>query len=439
LLDRRPLAALVALAALAHSGPALADGAFPDSELIFTPEAHGAEIILATNFGLVLSEDDGASWRWFCEQAIAVQPTYQVGPGDSRFIFARDRDDRLFVTHDTCRFVEVDPAGAGGAVSDVFPDPIDAMHVVAIARPRSTSTSAHDSLWESRDGGLTYPKTLYAAAPNEALQSVEIARSSTATLYLVLTAPPRTRLILQTMDGGAHWVTYDQAAVLAQNLAASAAPRVPKIAAVDPEDAQRIYFRVLAANDNEGDYLGISDDGGKTLRFAYGLSTAMSAFLRVTGQTLIVGTRGGGYVSTDGGQSFNPWANAPLVRALALRQGKIYAAGDNFNDHFAVGASTDLGQHWMPLFHFDQIAGPYDQCELVMKTCDKLTCNNARPGFPDLQEMFGVGTTTCASTDMGVRPKKSGCSSTSPDPSSILVLLGALVLLYARKKSSSSR
>ena len=44
-----------------------ADGAFPDSMQIFVPADHPHRIILATNFGLIISEDDGATWEWTCE------------------------------------------------------------------------------------------------------------------------------------------------------------------------------------------------------------------------------------------------------------------------------------------------------------------------------------------------------------------------------------
>ena len=55
------------------SGPAvaLADGALPDSETILVPADRPQEIVLVTNFGLVISEDVGRTWLWSCEQQAA--------------------------------------------------------------------------------------------------------------------------------------------------------------------------------------------------------------------------------------------------------------------------------------------------------------------------------------------------------------------------------
>src|SRR5215831_1213059 len=71
---------LLCTAALAPAR-ASANGAFPDSLSILLPPDRPHEIILATNFGLLVSEDDGAKWNWVCEQAVASQARlYQMGP-----------------------------------------------------------------------------------------------------------------------------------------------------------------------------------------------------------------------------------------------------------------------------------------------------------------------------------------------------------------------
>src|SRR5947209_6557024 len=54
------LCALIAfsIASLAAPSPARADGAFPDSLQVLLPAGQPHRIILATNFGLIISEDD---------------------------------------------------------------------------------------------------------------------------------------------------------------------------------------------------------------------------------------------------------------------------------------------------------------------------------------------------------------------------------------------
>ena len=63
----RGVAALVIALAATVSKQASADGAFPDSMQIFVPADAPHRIILATNFGLITSDDDGATWEWSCE------------------------------------------------------------------------------------------------------------------------------------------------------------------------------------------------------------------------------------------------------------------------------------------------------------------------------------------------------------------------------------
>src|SRR5437868_895097 len=63
---RLAVAAAIGLG-LATPNRAAADGAFPDSMQIFVPAEAPHRIVLGTNFGLIISDDDGATWEWSCE------------------------------------------------------------------------------------------------------------------------------------------------------------------------------------------------------------------------------------------------------------------------------------------------------------------------------------------------------------------------------------
>src|SRR5262245_66657854 len=65
----RRLRALLACALALGARRALADGAFPDAQSILAPANRPHQILLATNFGLVRSDDDGQTWTWSCEQS----------------------------------------------------------------------------------------------------------------------------------------------------------------------------------------------------------------------------------------------------------------------------------------------------------------------------------------------------------------------------------
>src|SRR4051812_28203164 len=65
---------------------ARADGAFPGSLQVLLPTAQPQQIVLSTNFGLIISDDAGATWQWTCEQAQTFgSSAYGLGPGDRMF------------------------------------------------------------------------------------------------------------------------------------------------------------------------------------------------------------------------------------------------------------------------------------------------------------------------------------------------------------------
>src|SRR4051812_34061259 len=60
----------VFLAVACFAGRAAADGAFPDELSVMLPASDPDRIVIGTNFGLVVSPDAGASWRYACEPYI---------------------------------------------------------------------------------------------------------------------------------------------------------------------------------------------------------------------------------------------------------------------------------------------------------------------------------------------------------------------------------
>src|SRR3954447_18748036 len=124
---RRPLPALVLLGLMLSGQRARADGAFPASEAILLPADRPASIALATNFGLILSEDGGASWQWTCERPETVMGAlYTVGaPPDDR-LFGLSPVTGLAVSSDgSCSWRRSGGALAHLVATDAFPDPSD--------------------------------------------------------------------------------------------------------------------------------------------------------------------------------------------------------------------------------------------------------------------------------------------------------------------------
>src|SRR5205823_2726073 len=83
--DCRGVSAAVAICTQAA---ARANGAFPDSESILTPDDRPQQILLVTNFGLISSADNGKTWLWSCEQqGNALGAFYQQTPAPKNRLF----------------------------------------------------------------------------------------------------------------------------------------------------------------------------------------------------------------------------------------------------------------------------------------------------------------------------------------------------------------
>jgi photosystem II stability/assembly factor-like uncharacterized protein len=432
----------VGLLLVGWTGVARANGAFPDEFSVHLPVGSPHRIFLGTNFGLIISEDDGATWRYVCEPyvvgASANAILYQLAPDGAMLAaslgsLTRSADDGCTWTH------------GGGTVSalnltDFFVDPNDPTFVLAIAQSLNGS-----AIYPSHDGGLTFGAALYSTP--SFLTGVEISASIRGVVYATLSgassdAGPSGSLLLRSPDYGATWISYPLDIPVGTEA---------RIAAVDPDDANTVYLRVLTSTT---DALAITTDGGKTLgKPVVSISgTVLSAFLRASDGAIYVGTPGGDlYVRPVGATNFT-LRPGPRLRCLGQRPGtsRIFACGDAFIDGFNLGYSDDGGQTFKPLLRFNeippqQLVGPVPRARLAIQTpsppeiSGPLTC----PPVPQacaahwalLQTRLGIqpdaGPPVPDAGGGGGSPRqqKSGCSSTDGGTVALLGLMVFLLLL----------
>ena len=181
------LAAAVLLGAPCFSGDARANNGIPGSLGVLLPLDKPLEIGLATTFGLILSDDGGATWVWTCEQpATSMASVYTVGPPPANRFYALSPVTGLSFSW-TNRAAGRARAGRSLAekVSDFFTDPSDPVRVLAAASPPSDGGGAAlASVYASTDGGATFGSTpVYTAPVGASIVGIEIAaairRSST--------------------------------------------------------------------------------------------------------------------------------------------------------------------------------------------------------------------------------------------------------------------
>ena len=341
----------VAVATLVIVAPAAAraDGAFPAPQAVLVPADRPQEIILATNFGLVISEDAGQTWSWTCEQdGNALGTFYQLGPAPRHRLFVVANQHVATSDDGSCSWQVAGGLLADQSVIDLFPDPTNADRVVAIGIGSNAYT-----VFESADGGTTFGSTLYQASGGDAVNGVEIARSDPRIVYVALTSPDRTPKLARSDDGGAQWTVND--------LSAGLGPGFVSIVSVDPDDANTVLLRWSGADGS--DAIGVTRDGGATVAKTLSIPNYFTSFARMPDGALVVSgivsvspaLRPALFVSHDGGASFQENDAVPGVLALAQRGGILYAAADNFQDGYALGASSDEGTTWQPVVRFDQI------------------------------------------------------------------------------------
>jgi photosystem II stability/assembly factor-like uncharacterized protein len=365
-LGRRCASAVALLSLLGFARLAHANGAFPDSLSILVPPDRPHEITLATNFGLISSNDDGKTWSWSCETTITSNGyLYQIGPAPQDRLFAVSGGGNLAISDDrACTWTAAMGAALSGSVVDVFPDPLDARRVFAIVSPdgRVGSQSTY-TLVATTDGAATF-HTLLTGTKSQVLTGVEVPRKGPKIIYVTASVAPKfSPELLQSTDDGATWQTIDLGAELDATDA--------RLAAVDPEDANKLFLRATTAT---GEELAVVDVAGGTARSPVMLPAgSLTAFAKLaSGSILVAGQTADEsflYRSTDGGLTFTRIMSAPHLRALAERDGVVWGAADNKVDGYAIVSSTDEGQTWRPVMRFDQVSAISD--------CVKATCHDA--------------------------------------------------------------
>jgi hypothetical protein len=377
----------IAAAILASAVPAHANGAFPDEFSIHFPPAAPNRILVGANFGLLVSEDNGATWRYSCEPWVVAGSSAAVNPEASVIFYQVTADGALLAdavnitrSADNACTWPTSSGIQGAIITDLWASPVTASLVFA------TIAVANGSyIVGSSDGGRTFdPTRLYDT--QDVITGVESSRSQPARVFAttVSTRGEVAKLLRSDSSGAANTWINPREGQISPGIPAGANTQ-PRILAVDPADANVVWVRLSAGI---SDAIALTTDGGATFSVPLQIRGQFSSFLRATDGTVYAGTSGGElHIRPPGATAFNaPLTGKPHFRCLGQRFGepkRIYACGDGVVDGFNLYSSDDGGQTFTGVMKFTQIMGPL-ACGPVDSNC--------QAHWQRIQNVLGLGT-----------------------------------------------
>lgn len=415
---------MLAIAAVAHGHPGL-----PETLSIDLRHGGDTEIAVGTSFGLLLSNDRGATWSWMCEAAIHYQgryvPTYAYLPSGTLFATTHDG---LSANRDGCTFATT-PLGAR-TVSTIASDPSGALYIAA-------SDSNDVNLYVTRDDAMTFPVMATPAMRNDWWTTIQVAPSDPSIVYLAgyrLTPPTKQLLLFRSDDGGATFAP----------LPTTAFPVMPgtelTLGGISHADPDLVFAR-LSRDDGDVEHTVFrSSDGGMTWTQVLTNRGKLAFLVRRNGD-LVAGSRlTGAWISHDNGETWLDLPNAPHISCLTETSlDEVWACTSNYgwmgvpSDGAGVMRSKDLDA-WTPVLRFQDIAGPVD-CAIGSEA------HACRAQWCDVKQQAGITSEVidCSLPDAGIAmapdtPPAGCCSTTGSRPESSILLGGGVAWLIARRR-----
>jgi hypothetical protein len=361
------LRACLLLAAAVVAGaaqPARANGRYPLSNQLVVGPKDASHIAVRATFGLVLSADKGKSWHWVCEAAAQ---------------FVNGEDPPIEVTADNSVIVASSAAFTTSAdfgcnwalpesdqvIVDSDVDPGDPKRVVSAASLFDAGKYRF-ALRQSLDNGAAWQP--FGVAAEGYVLTLAIAPSQPKRIYVSTTSlTAGTPSVVRTDDDGATWHPFV--------LPADGGP-VPYIAAIDPQNADRVYVR--APTTAGGDVLFVTENAGKDWKLILKAQGTLAGFaLSPDGTQIAVGGPTDPVQIASATDYAFSQVNELGVTCLTWTSDGIFACADHVKAGFSVGLSTDEGGSFEPLFV---------PSKLTLQVCDAgtpvaLSCPNAWRGL----------------------------------------------------------
>lgn len=428
------------IALVAPGSVVLANGRAPITNGVFFHPTDNSSIFIRTTFGIVISHDNGCSFRWVCEQNVGYggtfDPKYAIGTDGT--IYATTFEGLRVSRDGACSFSTATaelPVDDPNRIAEVWVDALD-IGPTGEVWVATAETGKPNNVYRSSDNGVSFASR-NLLSPTIWWKSVRVAPTNPMRVYVSGYEIGKTPLahLFVTTDGGEVWT---EASVAGMQFATTP---VVLVAAVSPTDPMVLFVISVGANATRGDRLYRSIDGGTSFtEVLVAANSIRDVVFRDANTVLVVAGSDGTFQSIDGGATFAPLVGSPQLECLGKRSdGTVVGCGANWEPDFKAVATTGNLADWNKTFRFVELAGPLECPDGTMQrdVCDQEL-------WPALQQQFATKGPTdpaCSApqepVDGPVEVKADGgCCDASSGPATAMLFacMTLIVLLRARRR-----
>ncbi len=324
------------------STPVLANGRYPNADMLIVDPSDPSHLVLRATFGTLVSTDAGRRWSWICEDAIGYA---EVGD-PALTVLAGGNLLHAFLGNVTvsaaagCSYSPLPIPGDGRFAIDVTLDPLDPTRAWVLASGLMGRRQA--SLLDVNATSATPSVVAEDFVPS----TIEVARSRPERMYVVGFDGSFQSTLLASDDRGQTWTARPIGPY-------SELPMY--LSAIDPSDPDVLYVRV---DGGTSDHLIVSRDGGQSFVDVLTIASDMLGFaLSPDGAMVAAGGPGVGlFLASTADLQFNPAAAAiGSLRCLTWAAAGLFACAQESIDGWTLASSTDDGQSFTPLWHVQEL------------------------------------------------------------------------------------
>ncbi len=231
--------------------PAAANGRFPASNQMVFSSTDKNLIVLRTSYGILPSHDNGATWGFICEDALALSA---VAPQDPSIGLTQNNSliagvpSGLNVSPDVgCNWNCLKDQGlAGQNIADIAVRPDTPSSAVAITATNLPTDGAQalilSQVYQTTDNGMTWATLGAPIDPLVTVTTIDVTKTDPNRIYVTGTrgfGAARTASLFVSANNGEKWTEYSLPAAQYDWMTEDTI----YIGAVDPTDADRVYLR----------------------------------------------------------------------------------------------------------------------------------------------------------------------------------------------------